>query len=78
MYYTKQFQEEFEAIVNDKGGHVIEGLLMLISLELFNIANELHEQTELHKMTACMPDKMILNSEGAEIKYKSITETLED
>lgn len=78
MYYTKQFKEEFEAIVNDKGEHTIEGLLMLISLQLLNVANELHEQTELHKMTAYVPDKMILNSEGAEIKYKSITETLED
>lgn len=67
MYYTKQFQEEFEAIVNDKGGHAIEGLLMLISLELFNIANELHEQTEL--CSASVPKRLTLNEDGVTVHY---------
>ena len=77
MFYDESFLREYNSIVKaaeEGSGDVQKELLALISIELLNIANELHEVNSTLKKQNVVPSHMAIGTNGAKLFYKPVDE----
>ena len=75
MYYDKEFEHLIGQIKigvkdSDNFNAAVISILEINSLELHNIANELHELNENIKKTRTKPSQMKLDEGGVTVDYK--------